>query len=358
MRTTLLGVLTSCLLWSACGDSGSDGDDTAGTGGTGAGTGGVSAATGGTGGDGGTGGGNGGTGGTVITGPAIDSAPPDWMAPADCGGVGELCEGIFCGGTAICQSIGNVCVPGLVGGAFPSKSAETPYCAAFTCMTFEQASCFCTGPAGETVDACSSPGALAGLCEGQGASCNDATCCEGLDCVEGSRTDRMVCEQTCTTDDDCDSGCCTDLRDTGVTICAPQSACDNPCKKEGEACTSSDTGNDCCRGSCVDSEVADFAGCRPYCNVNADCDTGCCELFANQTYGFCVPSLYCDCAPADDCTATVGPCCEGYECIGSSVEDLACSKLCTDDTECTTGCCGEVIGATWRTCQEPVQCTN
>ena len=47
-----------------------------------------------------------------------------------------------CGGAA-CQLEGNVCVPFAEVGA--SASACLPYCLAYACMTFDEASCFCTG---------------------------------------------------------------------------------------------------------------------------------------------------------------------------------------------------------------------
>jgi hypothetical protein len=182
-------------------------------------------------------------------------------------------------------------------------------------------------------------------------------CCSGLSCVDVGCGYAMVCVQTCSDASECESGCCTDLRDTGELVCAPQSACDNPCKKIGEDCMQG-TG-DCCRGTCVESDFAEYDGCRPMCNVNTDCESGCCELFSNQTYGFCVDSKFCECGgPVDGCTPTNGPCCDGYQCVGSSETDLQCKKVCTDASECPEMCCGEVQGADWRVCQGPEYCMS
>src|SRR4051812_7333636 len=95
--------LASIGAW-ACSKSTSD-DDSSGGSSSHAGVGGASA-TGGAGAQAGGGGtaaaaGKGGTGGTGGTGgsamgPAITSAPPAWMPPADCGGIGDTCpQGII-----------------------------------------------------------------------------------------------------------------------------------------------------------------------------------------------------------------------------------------------------------------------
>jgi hypothetical protein len=348
--------LLLALVCSAC--SSGDDDDAA-TAGSGAGGHSGAGGTGGSGGNGGSSGGGAGAGGAPIEGPAIDSAPAEWARPADCGGIGDLCVALGCGARSTCQLIGDVCIPAFAAGssALPSKSADHPYCAAFTCMTFEEASCFCTGPAGDTQPACSSPEALAGLCVGPGSDCSEEACCDGLSCVSDGYSGR-VCEQTCASGDECETGCCTDLRDTGDMICAEQSACDNPCKKRGEACMGSETSNGgCCRGSCVESTNSDFAGCRPTCNVNEDCDTGCCQLFDQSTYGFCADARYCVCGQMDAaCGGMNAQCCDGFECVGASVETLACHEVCTGPADCATHCCAPVNGADYMVCEPPEYC--
>lgn len=298
---------------------------------------------------------------TSTTGPPISSAPAAWDPPADCGGIGNLCPNLSgCAERSSCQAVGNVCIPAIDPnqGLLPSRTAETPYCAAYTCMTFEEASCFCTGEAGATTPDCASPSALAGLCEGQGGICDSSACCEGLKCVDTGSF--QVCEQPCATGADCESGCCTDLRDTGDLICADLAACENPCKKEGEACAqgSETTPSDCCRGNCVDSEVPDFAGCRPLCNVNEDCDTGCCVPFSNTDNGFCADAFYCSCgAEAEACGSDeTPPCCEGTACAGTGPDGaFECNLLCTQDSECASGCCGMTTEGT-RICLGPEYC--
>ena len=289
--------------------------------------------------------------------PAITEAPPAWARPADCGGIGDLCpEGIFgCGERSSCQLEGYVCIPALEPGAtsLPGRTAETPYCAAYTCMTFEEASCFCTGEAGAVTPSCSSPAALAGLCSGEDASCATKDCCDGLTCLDLGTSER--CEKSCTSNADCSTGCCTDLYDTGVSVCAELDACENPCKKTGEACSpgSATTPSDCCRGSCVESENLDYAGCRPSCATNDDCpDTGCCVPFSNSTSGFCADALYCTCNETGGACGPGNPeCCEGFACAtyddGAS---FSCLAACDDPSDCPSGNCELFTDSTTGVC--------
>jgi hypothetical protein len=322
----------------------SSGGDSGGSGGAAGAAGGGPGASGGTCGSAGTAG----TAGTSGSGamPAITEAPPAWVRPADCGGIGDTCpEGIFgCGERSSCQLEGYVCIPAIAPGAtsLPGRTAETPYCAAYTCMNFDDASCFCTGEAGAVTPSCSSPAALAGLCSGEDASCASKACCDGLTCLDLGTSQR--CEKSCTTNTDCSTGCCTDLYDTGVSVCAELEACENPCKKTAEACTpgSSTTPSDCCRGSCVDSENPDYAGCRPYCNTNADCtDTGCCVPFANSTSGFCADALYCTCNETGGACGPGNPgCCDGLACATFDAgASFTCHVACDDASDCSSGNC-------------------
>jgi hypothetical protein len=207
-------------------------------------------------------------------------------------------------------------------------------------MTFEEASCFCTGEAAEVTPSCSSPEALAGLCTGPDGSCAERACCDGLTCLDLGTSKR--CEAPCTTSAECETGCCTDLYDTGVSVCAELDACENVCKKRGEACTqgSSTTPDDCCRGSCVESQNPDYAGCRPNCTTNEQCpDTGCCVLFSDSTNGFCADAQYCSCGAEG---ATCGPnspsCCEGTVCAGTD-NIFTCRRSCELPTDCPSGTC-------------------
>ena len=292
-------------------------------------------------------------------GPAITSAPPAWVRPANCMGIGNACPNLSgCEQGSTCQSVGDVCIPSLAPGAtsLPSKSMERPYCAAFTCMTFDEASCFCTGDGGKKDPRCASPEALAGLCQGQGITCGaDSKCCNGLACV--SHGGFSVCETPCQAATDCESGCCTDRYDTGSMICAPQSACDNPCKKRAEACDpgSATMASNCCRGDCVVSQEPDFAGCRPGCQKNEDCDTGCCSPYANSDRGFCVDAKYCGCLQAGAACGGRIECCSGTSCSGKD-PDFKCNPICTQNSDCPSNCCVSITGTNTKVCETADHC--
>ena len=332
-------------------EAGDGGDETGGSSGA--------TATGGT--SGASGAATGGSSGTAGSGPPITSAPPAWVRPSECGGVGNLCPNLSgCAELSTCQLEGNVCIPSFdpSAGMLPSRTAATPYCAAYTCMTFEQASCFCTGEAGAMYPDCSSPSALAGLCNGERRTCTASSpCCSGLSCVD--RGSFSVCERPCTTGAECESGCCTDRYDSGTLSCADADACANPCKKQGETCTpgTSTTPNDCCQGSCVESTNPDFSGCRRDCTTNADCDTGCCQLYADSTNGFCAAPLYCTCNPPSGACGPGNPeCCEGSTCAGFDETSFSCYQACTTAPDCPTNCCVALEGGGGMICLGPEYC--
>jgi hypothetical protein len=213
----------------------------------------------------------------------VGSVPNKWAPPADCGGVGNLCWD--CGPAGACQLIGGVCVPA-PNGPPTNRNADTPYCIARVCMTYDQASCFCTGKAGAQYAVCKSPAAAAGLCAFEGASCASAQCCSGLVCLQDSSG--STCYQSCTSASDCSTGCCTDLKQTGQMECAPASACQNPCVKYGGACAQQ---SDCCSGWCLTIN-ADGGGpfnCYPTCTGPADCDAGCCGPIIGLDASACTP---------------------------------------------------------------------
>jgi len=268
----------------------------------------------------------------------ISTAPDVWVPTSDCGGVGNLCS-MNCGTAGQCQAGLDVCVPAPGPHGYPGQSVQTPYCLAATCMTYEQASCFCKGAAGAQFTACGlGPGAVVGLCGTEGTSCANKACCGGLKCVMDS-PDSGTCYTSCQTNNDCSTGCCTDLKSTGDLECAPASACQSPCTPTGGACGGS---AHCCTGTCVTSTTnPDFMGCRPTCSTNADCLSNCCQPFSNSSGGFCVDASYCGCTPTGgDCTHN-NSCCAGNTCgmVGSNSSQFICYKNCMGALDCDGGCC-------------------
>jgi hypothetical protein len=224
----------------------------------------------------------------------ITSAPAQWVRPANCGGVGNLCsQGC---GSAECELIGNVCIP--PSGVGASASACLPYCLSYACMTFDQASCFCTGDAGATSPSCAcGPAAVAGLCAAEGASCATTPCCscQGLMCVTDS-VSGTVCRQPCSKNGDCVTGCC----NTTDSVCQDSTYCN--CTAPGSdagsdaGTTCANGGASCCPGtSCLtftpEAGIGSFA-CYTNCTKQSDCASGCCSAkIAGQDYGACGPCL-------------------------------------------------------------------
>jgi hypothetical protein len=80
----------------------------------------------------------------------------------------------------------------------------------------------------------------------------------------------------------------------------------------------------------VESENPDYAGCRYNCTTDEDCDSGCCQPFANSNNGFCVDALYFSCAAIGE-PCGMGPpyCCEGSHCTGSEENGFVCNPSVT-----------------------------
>jgi len=273
----------------------------------------------------------------------LTSAPAQWVRPADCGGVGNLCsEGC---GSAGCQLFGQVCEP--VSGVGASPTSCAPYCLAYDCMTFDEASCFCTGDAGAQYSACAcGPAAVAGLCAAEGASCATAPCCDcqGLRCVTDS-VSGTVCRQPCSQNGDCASGCC----NASTGVCHDSIYCN--CVDAGATCAGS--GPSCCPGTTCLSFSGDGGpyACYETCTENSDCATGCC----NTSSGVCQDSNFCACLAAGAaCTGGAPACCSGTTCAGFVPDGggpYACYENCASQSDCSSGCCSLPLqGETYGVC--------
>lgn len=303
---------------------------------------------------------------TPIGGPSTWDPPLEiprlWEPPAECGSLGEPCQAGGCEGDAICNYDISVCAPPRLNplnnfGCDNDCPREYPYCLHYACMTLEEASCFCTGSLGSQDEKCSGGPAYAlDMCEGEGASCSqDSDCCGMYSCTEISPgTSR--CYQACFGPEECETACCTDYHDIGTAICAPVEECENPCKKQGEVC---EDRSECCQGTCVTgTDNPDWLGCRPSCNQDEDCFTGCCQLYSNATYGFCVVAKYCGCGAEGVLCGPYEPaCCDGLECTSTDVEgEYTCKPRCQEDTDCASNCCVPITGTDFSVCYDSSYC--
>jgi hypothetical protein len=297
--------------------------------------------------------------------PVISSAPPAWVLPGDCKGVGNSCATGAAGcqnPDSACQLEGYVCIPG---GSLRSQTEETPYCASYTCMSFEEASCYCLGEFGSARPDCASPEQLAGLCGSSSDDCEtEADCCDGMACIPERYSSDLHCRETCETDDDCSTGCCNDSLDTGVKICSTASFCETACKVEGETdCTDGNpnTPSLCCRGTCIEAED-DRAGCRPLCDDSSECESNCCRPFSNADGGYCAPSTYCDESgeplggSSSSCNDGAG-CADGETCVVSeNVEFAGCQPECGESSECDSNCCRPFANGSGGFCAPSTSC--
>jgi hypothetical protein len=228
--------------------------------------------------------------GCIVSGPAITSAPAQWMRPADCGGIGDLCPDLGCGSQSECQLLGHYCVPSAGPNGLGEDCPQTPYCLGSSCMNYQQASCLCTGEAGvQMFPACAcGPSAVVGLCAAEGASCAKTKCCncQGLKCVTDS-VSGTVCRQSCSQNTDCNTGCC----DTSTGFCHDSLYC-NCLNDGGTGCGGS--GPQCCPGSTCLTYNSDGGGpfqCYVNCTQQAQCPAGtrCSQNIAGMSHGACGP---------------------------------------------------------------------
>jgi hypothetical protein len=196
----------------------------------------------------------------------------------------------------------------------------------------------------------------AGSCAKFDESCAKKSCCEEMVCLRES-TGVATCADPCTKNSECDTGCCTDLKDTGDLVCASKAACDNPCGKEGESCEDE---TECCQGVCViNTTNPDYAGCRRFCKKSGDCESGCCRLFADSDQGFCTAARYCSCGKLNaKCGKNEPECCDPALTLCATIgesEEMSCRTKCKEDNDCASKCCslpfqGEEYGVCYEGC--------
>jgi len=126
------------------------------------------------------------------------------------------------------------------------------------------------------------------------------------------------------------------------------------CEQPGATCSAN---GDCCGGEVC---IADDSACHSTCGSNAECNSGCCAPVANESYSVCAAASYCSgppgpsCASAGSSCASTGDCCQsgsgipyGQVCLS---DDNACHALCASSSECNSGCCIKLQGASDGVC--------
>jgi hypothetical protein len=210
------------------------------------------------------------------------------------------------------------------------------------CRSYQDGPSCCSAPLTRCGDGC---------CQGYEACCNgecideneecrsqsDACggCAAGSQCVQLSGG-ALTCLDTCTSNVDCASGCCTSTA-SGTLVCAPASRC-----AEIDSCGTCPAGQRCL--SLGGSPTCGISGCTS----NGECEGGCCVQTANGGI----------CATRDACFAadTCGTCGAGATCISTSTGP-ECAGGCASDADCPGGCCAGLASGAGSVCtSDPEVC--
>jgi hypothetical protein len=139
------------------------------------------------------------------------------------------------------------------------------------------------GGAGGAEALCLRPGEL---------DCGDAApCCDGSRCVTDGAD--VLCAATCTSGDECATGCCTDVDDIG-SVCAPASFCPPAAET---------------------------------CRVSSDCATVCCLPIDERT-SVCAPTSACATTPALACPDLVLQASDGTFLGDATSDEVAVNGVC------------------------------
>jgi hypothetical protein len=154
-------------------------------------------------------------------------------------------------------------------------------------------------------------------------------CCDGFACGSTTLDPTFHCMKICAGHAECSTGCCAELGDSGITVCLPQLFCPEIfCSSEEETC-GSDT--PCCAGlACaVFDTTPPTSACKPICTQHSECSTGCCAELGDSGITVCLAQSFC---PEIFCRT------EDESCLGENpcCKDLVCAVFST--TPQTSAC--------------------
>lgn len=199
----------------------------------------------------------------------------------------------------------------------------------------------------------SDSGGSSGACSPPEAACEvDGDCC-GAELGDAfCHAPSSSCLAACSSDAQCSSNCC--LAVEGGSICAPSTYCEPTCADDYDQCNAN---VDCCgfadkHAFCVND--GDSALCRPTCDTDADCPSGCCALLDSGD-SVCAPADICDgsppaCQDTGEACAANSDCC-GYSagdavCVDYGGGDVVCAAICYFHGQCQSGCCAPLEDGT------------
>ncbi len=102
---------------------------------------------------------------------------------------------------------------------------------------------------------------------------------------------------------------------SGGGVAAGGGSSGGACHQNGEPCADS---RDCCASATCNNTAGslELNGCHPLCTQNADCSTGCCVLFTGSARGICGDAKWCSCGMTGvPCGSQLPACCSDQICL-------------------------------------------
>ena len=136
---------------------------------------------------------------------------------------------------------------------------------------------------------------------------------------------------------------------------ASESADGVACLPAGTVCTS--TPNACCSGVCSEpTTTSGQAVCAAPCSSGSDCASGCCAPVTGATGTYCSPIGFCP----NLCMQAGSACQADTDCCRGetcvTTNGGSCAANCTANTDCMSGCCAPLNNSSVSVCSAPQFC--
>lgn len=131
------------------------------------------------------------------------------------------------------------------------------------------------------------------------------------------------------------------------------------CREEGTSC---EFASDCCAGSSCVGTSTEPGGyrCKRNCAAHGECSTGCCAEVGLPS-SVCLDRLFCPssvCRQEEAACQDDFGCCGGLACAVFDAQTSACKPVCTQNTDCPSGCCVPLGTSEVSVCLDAVYCRS